>query len=717
VTTLESGIIGRYTIQRLLGQGAMGQVYLAHDPLLKRPVAIKVVRKNDEGYDLALVRFQREAEFSARLNHPNIITVFDVGEDPAMGPFLAMEYVEGATLSKLIQEKIGPEVGLHLLIQGMAALMAAEAVGICHRDVKPDNILVSRDWRLKLMDFGIARGDEARLTQTGMIFGTPYYTAPEVLLGGEASPITDRYSFAVTAFEMISGLLPFPGGSVGTVVYNIVHEAPKTPEGMPLPLKAVFAKALAKDPGNRYPDLASFIDALIDAVELPAETKTRLRTHAQEVRPFQASTPSTPSEDSDMVAMEAPRTSRIAGNEGTQEISSSPRWRESSGYLPPATAELPNTGKIAQSSEPADTALVQKGKVILAPQRSPWRLPRFNSLPLARVTIPMLIIVGGPLVYFGFQRFNVSYVQVSSTPAGAMASLDGLPIGPTPLDRVKIRGKGHVLQVGLPGYHSEEHPIKPGEKSLRFDLKPTYSSIPVISNPSGAEVFLNGRPMGSTPLQALPVPSEGKQELVLRAPDYQEWRIVLGRPLALPSPVVLTPDPYTIHVVTIPQGAAVRLNGSSAGSTPIRSLEVHEGGEQTVSLTLKGYDEWRGVIGRHKSLPNPVRLVPSLFHFAVQTDPPGARVILDNQPAGTSPLSDLSAPVLGTHFLTVSLDGYQDWSTIVTADKPLPGSIKLLPIPRVSAPEKEPVKVKEPEKKKGFWSRVFSKDAKPAQKP
>ncbi|GLH72116.1 hypothetical protein GETHLI_06180 [Geothrix limicola] len=277
----EPSTIGRYQVRGVLGSGAMGTVYLAEDPLLKRPLAIKVVREGTGG-DEVLQRFKREAEVSASLNHPNAITVFDVGEEPGLGPFLAMEYIDGEPLSDRIRRgPLGPDEAVGLLLQAGAALEAVHALGIVHRDIKPENFMVARDGRLKLMDFGIARGDQARLTSTATFLGTPAYAAPEVLNGARATEATDRWSLALTALEMLSGRLPFSADSVGALVYRIAHEDPVFPEGMDPGLRRVFQQALAKDPAARFPDQKRFMRALIEALPLSPDVMRSSLAHLE----------------------------------------------------------------------------------------------------------------------------------------------------------------------------------------------------------------------------------------------------------------------------------------------------------------------------------------------------------------------------------------------------------------------------------------------------
>ncbi len=272
--------IGRYQVLSLLGRGGMGAVYLVEDPKLKRQLVIKVVHEGGRHYAHAMERFQREAEISARLNHPNIITVHDVGEDPDHGPFIAMEYVKGTSLAALIHEQSSPpESLLYVLTQASRGLMAAAMAGIAHRDVKPENILVGNDGRVKLTDFGVARSNESlHLTTVGGIIGTPSYFAPELLQDAEASPITDCYALAVTAFEAFTGTLPFMGDSVASTLLRIVNEPPSIPPGMDPKVKAVFLRAFAKRPRDRYPDVYDFMGALVDASPIPEAAKSKMHT-------------------------------------------------------------------------------------------------------------------------------------------------------------------------------------------------------------------------------------------------------------------------------------------------------------------------------------------------------------------------------------------------------------------------------------------------------
>ncbi|NWJ39539.1 MAG: serine/threonine protein kinase [Geothrix sp.] len=281
-------MIGRYQVLRLLGSGAMGSVVLAEDPRIKRKVAIKLMKldavRTEADQHEYLARFQREAEVSGLLNHPGIVAIYDVGEVEGHGPFLAMEYVAGRPLDGIM--KAGPALTMKekfKIIVGLAeALDHAHAKAIVHRDVKPGNVMVSEDGRPKLMDFGIAKREDASLTQTGTFLGTPSYASPEQIKEGTVDNRSDIFSFGVLVFELMSGQSPFPGSSINTILYRIVNEPPvevhppvvgMLPDGW----RRVFERVLAKRPEQRHPTCTAFTRELLDAVvELGKEDRREI---------------------------------------------------------------------------------------------------------------------------------------------------------------------------------------------------------------------------------------------------------------------------------------------------------------------------------------------------------------------------------------------------------------------------------------------------------
>lgn len=255
--------LGRYQILDEIGRGAMGVVYLAKDPLIGRLVALKTFRVTAalSGEDLALfrARFIREAQSAGILSHPHIVTIHDVVEESAEGiTFIAMEYVRGTDLKQVLLSEGRLELGAAAKILGQVAdaLEYAHSKGVVHRDVKPANILLTRDRQVKLTDFGIARLNTSNLTLDGQLLGTPNYMAPEQVQGGACDHRVDVFALGVVLYEMLTGAKPFKGANVTMVTHRIVYDD-YTPPGEHGPRPAervehVIARALAKDPDKRY---------------------------------------------------------------------------------------------------------------------------------------------------------------------------------------------------------------------------------------------------------------------------------------------------------------------------------------------------------------------------------------------------------------------------------------------------------------------------------
>ncbi len=252
--------IGRYEILETAGRGAMGVVYKARDPLIGRTVAIKVVALSplfgEEERKEFRERFFREARAAGNLHHPNIVTVYDVGEWEGI-PYMAQEFVEGKSLSRILKEKgrLEPDGAVSILKQLADALDYAHAQGVVHRDIKPDNILVEPSGRAVLTDFGVARLAASDLTRTGEVLGTPHFMSPEQVTGEAVDGRSDLFSLGVVLYLMVSGQRPFHGETISSVCYQIVHAPPKPlPDaaGLNPALRAVLDRLLAKAPAERF---------------------------------------------------------------------------------------------------------------------------------------------------------------------------------------------------------------------------------------------------------------------------------------------------------------------------------------------------------------------------------------------------------------------------------------------------------------------------------
>ncbi|HEX6664196.1 MAG TPA: protein kinase, partial [Gaiellaceae bacterium] len=261
---------GRYRIVRKLGTGGMANVYLAEDEVLGRRVAIKILDDRHAGDDQFVERFRREAKNAAGLSHPNIVSIYDRGE--AEGTYyIAMEYLDGRSLKELIVAR-GP-APIHLAIdyarQILAAIRFAHRHGIVHRDIKPHNVLVDGEGRLKVTDFGIARAGASQMTEAGSIIGTAQYLSPEQARGGAVDRRSDLYSVGVVLYELLTGEVPFGGDTAVEIAMKHLSATPEPPSAkrpdVPHALDMVVLRALAKDPADRYAS-AEEMDADLDRV-------------------------------------------------------------------------------------------------------------------------------------------------------------------------------------------------------------------------------------------------------------------------------------------------------------------------------------------------------------------------------------------------------------------------------------------------------------------
>ena len=268
---LESGqtIGGRYTLTRKLGSGGMADVWLAHDAELDRDVALKFLHERF-AQDVSFVeRFRREAQAAAGLQHPNVVGVYDRGED-AGRHWIAMEYVEGAMLKDLIARGLTVGQAVEIVRQVLAGARFAHARGIVHRDLKPQNVMVDNEGRARVTDFGIARAGASEITATGSVLGTAQYLSPEQAQGLEITAASDLYSVGVILYEALTGRVPFDAETPVAVALKQVSEQARPPSelnpAVPRSLDVVVLRALAKEPRNRYTSADEFLAAL-DAAE------------------------------------------------------------------------------------------------------------------------------------------------------------------------------------------------------------------------------------------------------------------------------------------------------------------------------------------------------------------------------------------------------------------------------------------------------------------
>jgi serine/threonine-protein kinase len=263
----------RYRVLRRIGSGGMADVWLAEDTHLQRQVALKVLHSRYLQDADFIARFQREAESAAGLQHPNVVAVFDRGQDDGVN-YIAMRYVKGPTLKELIERGLTPEQAVALVRQVLEGARFAHRNGIVHRDLKPQNVIVDEEGKAVVTDFGIARAGISDITQTGSVMGTPQYLSPEQAQGFEVTAVSDLYSIGVILYEALTGRVPFEGESAVAVAMKQVSETPLRPSSLnpqvSPALDAVVMRALEKEPGNRFQSADAFIAALDQAMREPA---------------------------------------------------------------------------------------------------------------------------------------------------------------------------------------------------------------------------------------------------------------------------------------------------------------------------------------------------------------------------------------------------------------------------------------------------------------
>ncbi len=376
--------LGRYIIVEELGQGAMGVVYKAVDPLIDRTVAIKTInldlsRDELENFEK---RFQREVQSAGKLNHPNIVTIYDVGRTEGVA-YMAMEYLEGKELREILDSGVvlPIEKVVHIATQVCDGLAFAHENGIVHRDIKPANIMVMKNGMVKITDFGIAQVSSASRTMAGMVMGSPKYMSPEQVVGQAVDGRSDIFSLGVVLYEMLTGKTPFVGDNISAIMYQILNEEPIPPkafnQNIPDSINYIILRTLAKHPDGRYQSAKELARDLrkYKTLEVPA--------------PGEAPPPSTP--------MERRKTPRSALGDQTQVIS---------GRRDEATPQL------------ARTAAATRAKS--------WNLPR-----LLLVGIPILLVAFVLLVSFRDTTTPApeESVQAQPAPAPAPAASEAAPSG------------------------------------------------------------------------------------------------------------------------------------------------------------------------------------------------------------------------------------------------------------------------------------------------
>jgi serine/threonine-protein kinase len=413
-----TGRIGKYDIIKPLGKGAMGIVYLAKDSLLDREVALKVMVSNIADDPDLKMRFEREAKAVARLSHPNVVNVFDLGYHTDGSPYMAMELLRGDDLQKTL--RLGPmplDRKVSIIVQVLVGLAHAHQAGIVHRDIKPANIFIGADGSVKIMDFGVARLTTASVTGTGAIVGTADYMSPEQVKGARVDGRSDLFSVGCMFYEMLVGKRPFHAENLMAIFFKITHDEPNwnaLPSGPEYDaLTPILAKALAKDLGQRYENATQFALALRDYLGTYGTSASAANRAISDLVDLNAPT-GTPAPLEDLLE-------ETTGADGTVDLS---KGQAPTRVGAPATTigSRPGTSPTLSGTKTGATRLVG-AKVQASPTSAPTRIepriaaepPKSNTGVIAAGFVGLIVTLGGG-VYFIATKLESNKVAPSPTP-------------------------------------------------------------------------------------------------------------------------------------------------------------------------------------------------------------------------------------------------------------------------------------------------------------
>jgi len=614
---------GRYEVVRELGRGSMGIVYQGFDPIIGRTVAIKTMLTeglSPEEYKEFRARFQREAQAAGVLSHPNIVNVFDYGEDNGV-LYLIMEFLEGTSLEKLVEgKKVLPiETIIPMCEQVCGALDHAHQRGIVHRDIKPANIMILNNGMAKVTDFGIAKMVSMGMTQAGLVLGTPNYMSPEQVKGRQVDGRSDIFSLGVILYDLVTGEKPFPGQNITTVIYKIINENPVPPRELDATihpgLSFVICKALAKSPQERYQTCRELAEDLKNYRQLGGQATPASATMILKALPVPEA--------------------------AVQQRPAQPAERRPA---PPAVPVQRTQVEPPQPASPAP-APVQ----IVAPPPSHQK-PRTSPLVWVLITllgVAILGIVGG---YYYLQNAK------NNRPAA------NLPSGQTTSAATNLPSP----TSGTPSTLPAEKPAASGGKTKAneaapVNLPPASSGTKAGANPvnaaSGGESAASSRP--STKVETPPLSATGTESPAASLPAAG-GTAASAVPSGGSGPTA-APKPGQLMVNSNVPGAKFTIDGSSDPGWVTPSTVSQPPGNHRVVISKEGYGEYEQTVDLEAGRTATVyaQLSQQVGEIVINTTPPGLEVFLDGKSLGPSPAH--AVVPAGTHKYTVKRPGWEPY--------------------------------------------------------
>ncbi|RMD97690.1 MAG: PEGA domain-containing protein [Deltaproteobacteria bacterium] len=652
-SALGIGCLGKYELLRKIASGGMGEVFLARqvgEGGFEKILAIKRILPHLTEDETFVRMFLDEARTSARLNHVNIVQIYELGKEAGVH-FIAMEYVHGLDLRRILDRQreagavLPPALSLFVIREALTGLHYAHRqttldgtpLGIVHRDISPQNILVSYEGEVKIADFGIARAANRISEATGgMLKGKIAYMSPEQVAGKEMGPASDIFSIGIVLYEALTGKRPFEGKTSLEILQAIRRaevSPPSTIEpGLPPQIDEIVCRALARSPEDRYPDartmalaLQEVLNAEWEMLDPAAELSEYLKEHFPE-----GNTPTSPPSElaatvvgGEEVPLDTTQLECVPPGEATEtetflEGASSPsRWIGGEVGMT-VTQTLAGTPQASDMALPTLVGTPQSRQAMKEPPSSPWKWP---WLLLLLLLLPLLLPAG--------RAWLGEHLRISPSP----------PTLKTPLSRKEV-DRAPALET-----------VPPPRRTLR-----------IVSHPPGATISINGehRPE-RTPAEIPDLPAGTRVEILLEKEGFERWHD--SRKIEAEGTNELTADLVPIEVpVTIdsePQGAEVYLDGVDVGLTR-QTLGSVTFGEHRVKLVKPGYRSasFTFRVTRRTPLSFVKRLSPLQQEVSIVSDPPGASVILEGVPQGTTPLR-LPLPTDRKISLLLEKEGYE----------------------------------------------------------
>jgi len=725
---------GRYEISGELGRGAMGVVYLATDPVIGRSVAVKTLQLSEEGTGMSrtelLARFQTEARAAGHLAHPNIVVVFDAGEEDGLF-FITMELVAGKSLQGLMDSgQIFPLPRvLRIMEQTCSALQFAHDRNVVHRDIKPANLMLTPDDTVKITDFGTAKILQfGTVQQTAHVMGTPSYMSPEQIKGKVADGRSDIFSLGVMLYEMVTGEKPFPGQNITTVIYKIVNEEPTAPRDIDSSihpgLNAIIMKALAKEPAARYQSCREFFDELRNYRSLTINPNATLPAGGL---PLNDLSPGNSSQDPQFAATSRALNSRTRNPtqtplvRRTAVITTVPEPRKSSTVTTVLAAMLlltviafgalkirPIFQAARQQNRGSDSfSQTNRGSATTESVKDEAQVESSapSSAPVDPASTLDPVTPGGnksPAV--PSRSANAPSNSLSSVAAEYKGRLEQVALENHLRSRLSIKGSGSTLMLSgklRPAEHSEllkflrnapagvqvvddiQYDDSPNTDSSADDSKhpaasPGVAAIHIITNVIGARASLGGSDQSAsrqceTPCGFSGLPP-GNYNLQVSKTGFQPLRTVLqldaGK--SIDQRLQLEPLAQGLLVTSQPPGADVFINGDKqSGQTPVR-LPLAPGRYNLV-LRMPGYDAFSSPVqvlddGLSKVEAELRQKTGRVAWAQVDSSPSGAEIWVDGVSTGQRTPARVEIPS-GIHSIVLKIDGYRPARSTVQASE------------------------------------------------